>query len=117
MHDKIRLNVGWFAVAIALCILAVGCGEASNRKNAKESRETVIERNIGTRTSVAGEKYENALLPFEEVTDDDVKYLADHHPKIRQIILGPLHAGPFEKWKSVEQLSLKFFRRELIGQC
>lgn len=84
-------------------IVAIGCGDSTILEPA--TREGVIEKNIHPRISVDGENYKNAVLPFEQVTDDDIEYLADNHPNIRQIILGPLYADPFKKWKSVEQLT------------
>lgn len=97
-QDHFQRRFASISASVASILLSFGCSDLSNR-------ETVIERNIQSRIGVDDEEYENALLTFKQVSDDDFRYLADHHPKVRQIILGPLDAGGFEKWKSVELLT------------
>jgi hypothetical protein len=78
-------------VLVTWCIsilLLVGCDSSSLNE-----REWEIEKNVYRRIDVSGIEYEIAMLPFEQVTDADVKFLATHHPKIRRLNLGPHNAG------------------------
>lgn len=96
MSNSISYWIKFTGLLTIVCTVA-GCSDTS--------REGIIEQNVRQRVSVAGEEYENASIPFETVTDDDIKYLADHHPTVRQLLLGPLRAGHPAKWRSVEQVS------------
>ncbi len=91
---KVKNCVLW----LSLSTIVIGCGEFTIRE--PDTREAVIERNIGSTIIIDGKEYKNSVLPFEQVTDDDIKYLADNHPNIRQIIFGYPFTG-----ESVEYLT------------